>query len=441
MIDLKGKRLLLLGGSLWKHAIKDYANNKGIVLIATGNNQSAGIFQIADERYNVDSTDEAAMKQLIMDKRIDGVYMGGSEAVCSIACKYLHELKLHCYCTKEQWDFLENKASFKALCEKNGLPVVKRYQFQGEKKGSSEIVYPVITKPTDGSGSNGFSICNNFEELLNGYEAAKKESPSGSVIVEKFVKNDSVVAFYTFSGGKMFFSGLEEKFPVYYVDQGRYVAGAHVFESRFIQDFRNRFEAKLEKMFRSIGIQEGPIWIEVFHDGDQYYFNEAGYRYSGSVSIYPVDYFHQINQVAADINFALTGKSLIEEKKEYQTLIDNRINRKEKYCIYSIHVAPGVITNVTGLEDLLLMDSVVAIPVTKSIGDVVSATGTIGQVFAFVHFVFNTDRELMDMIDYIHEKLIVLDSYGNNLVRRMVDPNQITERLFSTNITDNGDDN
>ena len=199
MIDLKGKRLLLLGGSLWKDVIQDYAKHKGIVLIATGNDQSAGIFQIAEERYDVDSTDENAMKQLIIDKKIDGVYMGGSEAVCSVACKYLNELGMPCYCTKEQWDFLENKANFKTLCEQFGLPVAKRYQYPTIDHDFAQIDFPVITKPTDGSGSNGFSVCNNFEELRKGYENAKKESPSGSVIVEKFVKNDSVVVFYTFS--------------------------------------------------------------------------------------------------------------------------------------------------------------------------------------------------------------------------------------------------
>lgn len=431
MIGLKGKRLLLLGGSLWKDAIQDYAKNKDITLIATGNDQSAGIFQIAEERYDVDSTNEEAMKRLIVDKNIDGVYMGGSETVCSIACKYLNELGLPCYCTKEQWDFLENKANFKALCEKFGLPVAKRYQFTEEGNDSIQIDYPVITKPTDGSGSNGFSVCNNIKELRKGYENAKKESPSGIVIVEEFVKNDSIVVFYTFSNGQMFFSGLEEKFPVCYEDQGRYVAGAHVFESSFTQEFRRKFDTKLEEMFRSIGIQEGPVWIEVFHDGDKYYFNEVGYRYSGSVSIYPVDYFYQINQVEADINLALLGKSLIEEKNEYQSLISDRVKRKEKYCIYSIHVVPGTISKVTGLEDLLLMDSVVAIPVAKKIGDVVAATGTVGQVFAFVHFVFDKEQELTAMIDCIHDKFKVLDSNENNLVKRMVDPERMIERLFS----------
>lgn len=430
MIELRGKRLLLLGGSLWKKAIQNYALKNGITLIATGNDQSVGIFQIAQERYTVDSTDAEAMKRLIVEKRIDGVYMGGSEAVCSVACKYLNELGMPCYCTKEQWDYLENKANFKTLCEKFGLPVAKRYQYPTEEDDSLEIDFPVITKPTDGSGSNGFSVCYNPEELLMGYETAKKESSSGSVIVEKFVKNDSVVVFYTFSDGKMYFSGLEEKFPIRYEKQGRYVAGAHVFESNYTQEFRSKFDTKLAQLFSSIGIQEGSIWIEVFHDDGQYYFNEVGYRYSGSVSIYPVDYFYQINQVAADINYALTGRSLIEERDHYQSLIRDQVKRKEKYCIYSIHIVPGIISQVIGLDELLIMDSVVAVPVAKKEGNIVEASGTIGQVFAFVHFVFDTEQELKEMIDYIHKKLQVLDPYGNNLVQRLVNPEQMIERVF-----------
>ena len=90
--ELKGKRLLILGGNLWKESIKQVADTYGITLIATGNDTSAGIFEIADECYNIDSTNSEAMKKLILEKNIDGVYMGGSETVISAACEYLAEL-------------------------------------------------------------------------------------------------------------------------------------------------------------------------------------------------------------------------------------------------------------------------------------------------------------------------------------------------------------
>ncbi len=47
MKNLKGKRLLILGGSMWKEAIEQYARENEIVLIATGNIGGAGFFDIA----------------------------------------------------------------------------------------------------------------------------------------------------------------------------------------------------------------------------------------------------------------------------------------------------------------------------------------------------------------------------------------------------------
>lgn len=66
---IAGKRLLLLGGSLWKEAIKKIASEYEITLVATGNSKKAGIFEIADEGYEVNSTDASAMKRLIIDKK------------------------------------------------------------------------------------------------------------------------------------------------------------------------------------------------------------------------------------------------------------------------------------------------------------------------------------------------------------------------------------
>lgn len=115
---------------------------------------------------------------------------------------------------------MQNKIQFKQLLIENGLPVAPRYDIRSLSDIDSiadEIRFPVMTKSADGCGSNGFSVCHNIEELKAGYKHASATSASGSVIiVEKFVKNDGVIVFYTFSNGKMHFSGLEDKYPVRY---------------------------------------------------------------------------------------------------------------------------------------------------------------------------------------------------------------------------------
>ena len=151
----------------------------------------------------------------------------------------------------------------------------------------------------------------------------------------------------------------EDKYPVKYEKQGSYVAGLFLCESKDKEDFRNRYEEKIAKMFKSIGIKEGTIWIEIFHEGDEYYFNEVGYRYGGSFSFYSVDYITGINQVYADLYYATTGESKLDG---FSSLIPNNVERNKNYCIYPVHCLPGTIAKIQGLDELKNWPNVVLIP-------------------------------------------------------------------------------
>ena len=71
--------------------------------------------------------------------------------IISHACKYVSDLGLPCYCTENQWNILQNKRSFKSLCEKHGLPVVPSYNITDDniEANADTIDFPVITKPED----------------------------------------------------------------------------------------------------------------------------------------------------------------------------------------------------------------------------------------------------------------------------------------------------
>lgn len=418
MKELEGKRLLILGGSLWKKTIKQFAEENNIVLVATGNDQSAGIFEIATEKYNVNSTDAAEMKKLIKEKNIDGVYMGGSETVISAACGYLNEMNMPCYCTKEQWNALQNKINFKKLCIQNNLPVVPQYEINENVISIDENEYPLIVKPADGCGSNGFSICKNESELKVGIYRAKKNSPTERVIVEKYVENMGNVVFYTVSNGIIYFSGLSDKYSVQYKKQGSYVGGLFIYESKYTNEFRKKFEKKIQKMINSIGIKEGSFWIEVFHNKEQYYFNEVGYRYGGSASIYPTNYMYGINQVAMDMHYALTGRSKING---YKSMFAADVLRKKYYAVYPIHIKAGEIAKIEGVENIECIKNIIEVLIVKNVGDKVLDTGSFNQAGALIHIVFDKKEELIEIINEIHNKLKFLDPTNNNLVNRMLD--------------------
>lgn len=429
MKELKGKRLLLLGGSLWKDAIRQFAETYGVVLLATGNNKSAGIFELARESFDVDSTNSKEMKRLISEQKIDGVYMGGSEPVIASACQYLNELELPCYCNPTQWHALQDKLQFKTLCHEYDLPVAKSFSvdFKMDNFGIAEEDLPVVVKPVDACGGAGFSVCKNHEELKLAYKNAKKASPTGSVIVEQYVKNTSVVVYYTFCNGQAFYSCMEDKWPVHFDGQG-FIAGAHIFESPRSSDFRSKFERKLIRLFTELGIKAGSVWIEVFYSNGQYFFNEAGFRYSGSASMYPVDYLSGVNQVAVDCYYALTGQSVLNG---FFSLIPQTSIRKKYYCIYLVPLNPGVITKIAGFEELARDTEFVKVIYAKKKGDIIKPSGNLSQNFAFLHFVFNTEEDFQEIIHRISKKTVVIDENGNNMIRPMLRMNDIDFALYS----------
>ncbi len=414
MEEIKGKRLLVLGGSLWKNAIKDFCSRNDITIIAAGNDPDAGICEIADEYYNVNSTDAIVMKKLITEKKIDGVYMGGSEPVIAAACQYINELGFPCYCTKEQWDALQNKEKFKELCIKFGLPVAKRY----EKNEVQDSDFPLITKPADGCASNGFSVCRDREELNIGYREAENASPSGSVIIEQFLPNNGIVVIYTVSNGIIHFSTIEDKHPVLFEKYGTYVGGLFVFESALKKEFRERFEAKIQRFVEYLEIKEGNFWIEVFHDGDSFFFNEVGFRYGGSGTLYPVNYFSGINQVASDIYYSLSGKSKI---LGFNELYGKDIHRKKKYAIYPLFLKSGIIGTIDGIEELRKDSAIINILNMKTVGSSIPDNGSFAHVSLLVHFVYDTVDELKACVDKIHDLLKIKDIKGESMIIKLLD--------------------
>ena len=421
--ELKGKRLLVLGGTAWADIIFSFAKENNIHLITTGKNPS----KLFDEYYYVDSIDSKAMKNLIKEKKIDGVYIGSNERVIRQAIQYLPELDLPCYCTLQQWDTLMNKLKFKKLCRQFDLPVVETYEWTPTNK--CKINYPVIVKPTNGCASAGIKICYSETELIEGYRLAYENSASHEVLIEQLVNNSGMDVFFQITDYEIEFCGLGDKYSVQLADGAGSVAGARILPSVFTDEFRFRFEKKIKAMFSSINLKHGLIWMEVFHDGDDYYFNEVGYRLNGSLTIISVDYFCGINAVAADMYFALTGKS---KAKGFNSLILKKYNKKKKkICEYWIACKSGIISKIDGLNKLNLHPNILAIFPKYSIGSLIPQTNGFAQNFCVIHFMYDTNLELNEIISFIKSNIRVIDENGCDMIIHKSD--QFTKKLFIDN--------
>ena len=133
-----------------------------------------------------------------------------------------------------------------------------------------------------------------------------------------------------------------------------------------------------------------------------------------------MDYLTGINQVAADIYYALTGES---HPYGHTSLIADSIERGLNYAVYPVYAGEGTISEVKGLDDL--GDNVVFRTITKPVGYKIEDWGSFNQNVAIVQFVYKDKEDLKNSLNRIHENLQILDENGKNMVIRMLDVDKI----------------
>lgn len=412
---LKGKKLLVLGGKpIGSVELVQRAQELGAYVIVADylSAKDSPAKRIADEHWEISTAEVEQLAGLCRIRQVDGVLAGVHEFNINRMLDLCEILQLPCYCKRDTWIYCDDKVAFKTLCLKNEIPVAKKYSVDN----LTDIQYPVIVKPVDGSGSRGFHICNDLSELKNNYQVAKEFSPTGRVIIEDYIPYDAVIIQYTVYMGKCYFSGMSDKISCRFESTGASVMGFQSFPSKGLETYLKTLDAKVCKMFEKAGFTDGPIWIEAFYDGNsQFFFNEMGYRFGGSLTNYPVDYFYGINQLDLMIIKALGGTA---EFKVRQNLT------AKKYCILPIHIAPGTIKRIEGLQELKSFDFFHQFVPVHFEGDVIQDWGSAQQVFCYLHVLYTTNAELRSSLNIVMNTLRVYDEAGKNMLFTLFDFNK-----------------
>lgn len=417
------KKLLILGGKpIGSIEMTREAQRQGYYVVVADylpKNESPAK-QIADEYWDVSTADIDALETLCREQHIDGVLTAVHEFNINRMLDLCERLNLPCYCKRNTWLYCDDKSEFKALCERNGVPVAKKYNVNDLSDVALEQVsFPVITKPIDGSGSRGFSICHNRVDLRKGYAHALEYSPSKRVLVEDYIPYDAVIIHYTMSKGRCLFSGISDKFSCRFPSTGASVMGLQLFPSKGIKQYLLSLDEKVRNMFEKANFTDGPIWIEAFYNGtDKFVFNEMGYRFGGSMTNYPVEYFYGIDQMAQLIDVAMGIPSKLH-------LVEN-VSAKN-YCILPIHIHSGRITTISNLAEVRKRSDVNALVEVHAIGDQIQEWGSAQQVYCYLHVLYDDLHSLRLSLNEILSILQVKDEIGQQMLYTLFDIETINE--------------
>ncbi len=412
-MSLNGKRLLLLGGSNSTEDILRFAEENGVTLIATAPSRYGltPLKRIAAESYDVDAVDETGLIRLIRDARIDGIFPGNNEDIMPHAIAAAEAARLPFYCDGPMWDVCANKAKFKQMCRENGIPVAGTYDLA--VTAPEDIPYPVAVKPADSCGSQGFSICRRPEDLPGAVERAMPFSRSGTVLIEDFIPYDAAIIHYTLAGGEARFCGVSDKKSMLLGADSGSVMALQQFPSANTADYIDALDGKVQAMFRRARMHDGPVWIEAFNDNGRFIFNEMGYRFGGSMTYHPIRYFYGIDQLECMLRYALGQRP---DPETHTSLIRRDRPAGRRYGIMPLHIRPGVIRSIRGQEQVQAMEEVYAYVPIHQAGDRIQGTGTVHQVFCYLHLLYDTMDDLADTADRICRTLYAAGDDGENMI-------------------------
>jgi biotin carboxylase len=417
MENHKKKTLLISNGLALACDIVKKAKEKNIYTIVTDWYENSPAKKISDESFMISTADIDAMVDLAKNKKVDGVITSFIDSNLENTRRVCEILGCHFYATKEQLEITMNKRKFKALCKNNHVSVVPEYVINGTltKEKIMGIEYPVIVKPADSSGSKGITICNNEDELLSGYNKALEFSGSKEVVIEKFMdlSKSGINLDYVIIDGEVYLSSVGDLYTYQNHKSLPPLTAGVYYPSIHTDEYINKMDKNVRKMFKNLGLKNGVLYIQSFYEDGNFYFYEMGYRLGGGQSYQVISRINGVNHLEMLIDYSLTGKMCTEE---VISKITPKFNKKG--FILFLHIKPGVISRIEGMDKIHRLKDVVNIMQTYVEGDRIqeSAANTTAQVFGKVHLVSENKESLIKTINTIKEELKIINKDGESML-------------------------
>lgn len=417
--NLKGKRLLILGGNAISCEIVKAAKQLGVYSIVTDWNvpKDSPAKLIADDYWNISLMDYDVLVPKIKESKIEGIITGFTD---SYLLPYQHLCEvcgLPCYATKEIFETTLDKAKFKQLCLSNGVPVVPAFDL---KTFQPEVISPwnkILIKPVDNSGSRGIVTCDTPEKYQECLDYSLSYSAKKQVVIEKYIDLDSFSVSYTIQDGVISMSTMNDRI-VHKVAGAAAVTNGGIYPSKYIDSYMEKMDKRVCQMYRNLGVENGILFIQGFTNGEEFYFYEMGYRLSGGRHFLYTENQNNSSGVKQLIHFALTGKMA-----DYSIAERDNPNFKDVCFQWNILGKEDIIHRVEGWEKISSLPEIISCSLDKNAGDKIGKDGTTAQKIAGLHMVVKNHDEMIRILHFIYSHFNVYNEKGENLVLNTVPEN------------------
>ena len=423
--DLRGKKLLLIGGLNTTADLIGLAHRNGVKVGVADYNKNTYLKGIADYAHDISVTDEDAVVELFKSNGYDGIITAFNEMLGPYASRIAERLGKPFPFTVEQLKMSTNKKFFKHTCIEYGVPVPREYVISDlEAIRKTDIEYPVIIKPVDSASSVGVTPCYTVDELEAGYKNAVSHSRSGDVIVEQYLPYDEINLTYIAQDGDIRLAGIHDRYFNTEQESATKAPDLYIYPSRYTDLFLKKYNGLIIRMLKGIGVKNGSLFIQAIMHGENLYCYEAGMRLNGCKTYQILEHENDFNTFEHLMEFALTGS--MGEHADFDP------KYKRWYATLNVLGKPGsTIGAFEGIEALETYPWLIHIARRNRPGDTIPAdsAGTLVQDTTRIHLYADTKEELIERIDKVNELYRILDTNGENIILTPHNTKEVYEGL------------
>ncbi|PKL15353.1 MAG: lactate dehydrogenase, partial [Spirochaetae bacterium HGW-Spirochaetae-6] len=354
---------MIIGGGILQVPAIQTAIAMGIKTIVTDYDPNAYGLKIAHypvimSTRDVDGTVRAA-KELSKKIPIDGVITVGTDASKTVAAVAnslgLPGIKF------EDAECASNKIKMRMRFKQHNVPCPDFYgvwTYNEALEAFHKLPKPVVVKPADNMGARGVRKVSDAEELVEAFESAKKNSPSGEIIIEEYMEGDELSIDSLIFDNEVFITGIADRiieYPPYFVETG------HIMPSLKSKEVQEEAVRVMKLGIKALGLNIGAAKGDIKVTAQGIKIVEMAARLSGGfMSTYTYPYSTGVNLMKAAISIVLGHKPTAKDLTPQW----NRVSIEK-----AIIPAPGTIKEVRNLDAAEKIPGVKNIFITKEIGD------------------------------------------------------------------------
>ena len=390
------KKILLLGGSHNQIPAIKKAKEYNLHTILCDYLPDNPGKKVADEFYQVSTTDKQAVLEIAKSKQVDFIFGYASDPAAPTAA-FVSE-KLHLPGNSSQSvEILTKKHLYRGLLENYGFLTPRFVTAKGANVTSdmiSGLTFPVVVKPVDSSDTKGVTLVKSINEIHTAAEKALKFSKLKKIIVEEFIDCDTADlhgdAF--FIEGEMIFCMLGDR--IYSSMSNPLKPSTELYPSRKSENLTRKAKAEVEKIVKKSGFKNGAVNLEIKIDSEEnIYVMEIGPRSGGTLTPQAIAYATGFDMLDATFKWFTNSEITIPEPKITPSIL------------FALHV------NDSGVfEDFMLEKKVQKYLKESHLyvkkGDELKPYSSAGSTIGVLIFTFHSMREAEDVIDSLYHDVI-----------------------------------